>query len=197
MKIALIGSTGTIGGAVATILQARHEIITIGNRGGQLQVDLASPPSIRTLYAAIGMVDAVVCTAGQAKFGPLAQLTDSDFEVGLHNKLMGQVDIVRYGIDHVLDGGSFTLTGGTLARHPTPGSAAISLVNGALEAFVRAAALEMPRGIRINVVSPGWVSETLAAMGREPALGTPASEVALDYVVSVEGSDSGRVFGPA
>jgi NAD(P)-dependent dehydrogenase (short-subunit alcohol dehydrogenase family) len=196
VRVALIGSTGTIGGAVLKALQARHEVIAIGNRGGESQADLASPPSIRSLYAAIGMLDAVVCTAGHAKFGPLSQLTDSDFEVCIHDKLMGQVDLVRYGIEHVLDNGSFTLTAGTLARHPMPGSAATSLVNGALEAFTRAAALEMPRGIRINVVSPAWVSETLTALGHQASEGVPAEQVALDYVASVEGSESGRVFGP-
>lgn len=193
MRIALIGSTGTIGGAVAAALKRRHEVLEVGNRGGDYRVDLASPSSIHALFRTLGQVDAVVCTAGQAKFGPLALLTDSDFEVGLHNKLMGQVDLVRYGIEHVRDNGSFTLTSGILARHPVPGSAAVSLVNGGVEAFVRAAALELPRGLRINVVSPGWVSETLATLGRNPSEGTPAAEVAKEYVASVEGAETGIV----
>lgn len=197
MRIALIGSTGTIGGAVAHALQERHEVLAIGKSRGPYRVDLASPPSIRAVFKEIGSVDAIVCTAGQAKFGPLALLTDSDFEVGLHNKLMGQVNLVRLGLEHVRDNGSFTLTAGTLARHPTAGSAAISLVNGGLEAFVRAAALEMPRDIRINVVSPGWVSETLAAMGRDPAGGMPAASVADYYVEALQGTANGQVFGPA
>ena len=197
MRIALVGSTGTIGAAVAEALSLRHEVISIGNSRGDYRVDLASPPSIRALFQKLGTIDAVVCTAGQAKFGPLAQLTSSDFEVGLHNKLMGQVHLVRYGMEHVSDGGSFTLTSGILSRHPMPGSTAISLVNGALESFVRAAALEMPRAVRINVVSPGWVSETLAAMGRNPAEGTPAADVAKDYTASVEGAATGIVFGPS
>jgi len=196
MRIALIGSTGTIGGAVADALGARYDVISIGHTRGDYRVDMASPPSIRALFTALGKVDAVVCTAGQAKFGPLALLTDSDFEVGLHNKLMGQVNIVRYGLEYVADGGTFTLTSGILARHPVSGSAAISLVNAGVEAFVRAAALELPRGLRINAVSPGWVSETLAAMGRNPSDGTPAAEVAKDYAASVEGSATGHIFGP-
>ena len=196
MRIALIGSTGTIGGAVAAALRSRHDVLEIGNTRGEYRVDLASPPSIHALFKLLGQVDAVVSTAGQAKFGPLAQLTDSDFEVGLHNKLMGPVDLVRDGIEHVRDNGSITLTSGILSRHPIPGSAAISLVNGALESFARAAALELPRGIRINVVSPGWVSETLAAMGRDPSAGTSAADVARDYVSCVEGSETGQILGP-
>jgi len=110
-----------------------------------------------------------VCAAGKAAFAGLEDLTDAGFELSVSNKLMGQVNLVRLGLARVRDGGSFTLTSGVLAAEPTPGSAAISLVNAGVEAFARAAALEMPRGTRINVVSPPWVAETLQAMGRDPS----------------------------
>jgi hypothetical protein len=45
-----------------------------------------------------------------------------------------------------------------------------------------------PRDIRVNVVSPPWVSETLVAMGRDPGGGMPAAKVALAYAESVENS---------
>jgi NAD(P)-dependent dehydrogenase (short-subunit alcohol dehydrogenase family) len=109
---------------------------------------------------------------------------------------MGQVNLVRIGIDEVTDGGSFTLTSGILAQEPSPGSSAVSLVNAGVEAFARAAALELPRGLRINVVSPPWVSETLRAMGRDPSGGLPAAEVARSYVESVEGTRTGAVIVP-
>jgi len=144
----------------------------------------------------VGRVDAVVSAAGDARFKPLAQLTDDDFAFSLDNKLMGQVNLVRYGIDSVNDGGSFTLTSGVLAQQPMPGSAAISLVNAGIEGFARAAALELPRGQRINVVSPPWVAETLAAMGQDPSNGLPASVVAKAYVRSIEGSETGSVISP-
>jgi len=110
--------------------------------------------------------------------------------------LMGQVNIVRAGAGVVGDGGSFTLTSGILATRPTPGGAAISMVNAGVDAFARAAALELPRGIRINVVSPPWVSETLVAMGRDPSGGLPAADVARSYVESVEGKQTGGVITP-
>lgn len=196
MRILLVGATGTIGGAVTAALAA-HDLVAVGHRHGAHRVDLADPASIRALYAAVGAVDAVVCAAGRAAFRPLQALTDADFDLSLRNKLMGQVNLVRIGLDFVRDRGSFTLSSGSLARQPAPGSAAISLVNAGLEAFVRAAALEMPRGMRVNVVSPGWVSETLAAMGRDPAEGTPAAIVARSYAESVEGDANGRVFEPS
>jgi NAD(P)-dependent dehydrogenase (short-subunit alcohol dehydrogenase family) len=137
-----------------------------------------------------------VSAAGNAAFKPLADLGDEDFAFSLGNKLMGQVNVVRFGIDAVADGGSITLTGGVLAQRPEPGTAAISLVNAGLEGFARAAALEAPRRIRINVVSPPWVTETLEALGRPLDGGLPAEVVAQAYVRSVEGKDTGRVISP-
>jgi len=109
---------------------------------------------------------------------------------------MGQVNVVRYGLAHVNDRGSITVTSGVLAQQPTPGSAAVSLVNAGLKGFARAAALDAPRGIRVNVVSPPWVSETLKAMGQDPSGGLPAAAVAKSYAQSVEGKETGQVISP-
>lgn len=195
MRILLIGATGTIGEAIATAL-ARHELIRASRRKAPEQVDIADPASIRALFTRVGKVDAVVSAAGLAAFKPLDALTDEDFAFSLGNKLMGQVNLVRLGFGSVNNGGSFTLTSGVLAQHPEPGTAAISLVNAGLEGFVRAAALEAPRGIRVNVVSPPWVTETLKAMGRPLPGGRPAATVARAYVRSVEGAETGQVLKP-
>jgi NAD(P)-dependent dehydrogenase (short-subunit alcohol dehydrogenase family) len=194
MKILVVGATGTIGAAVTRALEGRHEILQASHSRAALTVDLADPDSIRRLYAKVGLVDAVVSAAGKATFGPLLALSDAGFSLGLTNKLMGQVNVVRFGIEMLSDGGSFTLTSGFLSRHPMPGSAAISLVNAGLEGFVRAAALDLPRGLRINAVAPGWVSETLVAMKRDPGSGVPAARVAQTYVRSVEGSMTGQIL---
>jgi NAD(P)-dependent dehydrogenase (short-subunit alcohol dehydrogenase family) len=195
MRILLIGATGTIGRAIAAAAADRHEVVA-ASRGGREQVDIADPDSLRALFRRVGRVDAVVSAAGEARFAPLAALGDADFAFSLGNKLMGQVNLVRLGGDALTDGGSFTLTSGVLAQRPMPGSAAISLVNAGLEGFARAAALEVPRGIRVNVVSPPWVSETLAAMGQDPSGGLPAATVARAYLASVEGSQTGEVITP-
>src|SRR3954471_8492916 len=194
MKILVIGATGTIGRAVVTALAGRHEIVEASRKSTPLTVDISIPAQVRALYAAVRKVDAVVSAAGQAKFGPLASLSDEDFGVSLRDKLMGQVNLVRYGMDNVRDGGCFVLTSGILASQPMEGSAAISLVNAGLEGFARAAALEAPRGVRVNVVSPPWVSETLKAMGMDPSGGMPAAEVARAYVEAVTGSRNGEVI---
>lgn len=196
MRILLIGGTGTIGSAVYRLLSQTHEVVRGSRTGGELTLDMASAESIRQMYQRAGRFDALVCAAGQARFGPLADLTEEDFAFCLANKLMGQINLVRIGSSFVGDQGSFTLTSGILAQQPMVGSAAISMLNAGLEGFARAAALELPRGVRVNVVSPPWVRETLQQMGRDPESGMPADQVALAYRASVEGTASGSVISP-
>jgi len=197
MKVLIVGATGTIVAAVARALQPRHEVLRASHSKSPLPVDLADPASIRRLFTKVGRVDAVVSVAGQAAFRPLPELTDPDFALGLNNKLMGQVNLVRLGLDAVADGGSFTLTSGILSRQPMAGSAAVSLVNAGLEGFMRAAALESARGIRVNVVSPPWVKETLRALKMDESGGLPAAGVAKAYVAAVEGRMNGEVLEAA
>jgi len=197
MRILVVGATGTIGRAIVAALSAGNEIISASLSKTTIKVDLAEPSSIHQMYRTLGRLDAVVCAAGQAKFAPLAQLTDADFRFSLDNKLMGQVNLVRFGFERIEDGGSFTLTTGILAQTPMPGSAAISLVNAGVEGFVRAAALEAPRKIRVNAVSPPWVSETLQALKMDTSQGLAAAVVARAYVRSVTGTDTGSTIKPS
>jgi NAD(P)-dependent dehydrogenase (short-subunit alcohol dehydrogenase family) len=194
MRILLLGATGTIGQAVERLLAPRHEVIAASRQQAAVKVDMAQPDSIRAMFRSVGQVDAIVSVAGQAKFAPLANLSDADFQFCLENKLMGQVNLARLGLAHVREGGSITLTSGVLAHSPMPGSAAISLVNAGLEGFARAAALEAPRGIRVNVVSPPWVTETLQKLKMDPSHGRPAAAVAALYAESVEGQATGKVL---
>lgn len=196
MRIIVIGATGTIGKEVVAALEGRHEVVRVGRQSGEHQVDIASRESTERLFQTVGPFDALVSAAGLTRFAPLEKLSDEDFQFCLANKLMGQVNLVRYGLAHVRDGGSFTLTSGVLTYEPIPGSTAISLVNGGLEAFARGAALELPRGVRVNVVSPPWVTETLEAIERDVdvAGSLRAKDVAAAYVESVEGSRNGEVL---
>lgn len=193
MRILLVGATGTIGTGIAKALEGRHEVIAASRNSG-IHVDIEDPESIRNMYREAGTLDAVICAVGGAAFKPFDQLTDEDFAFSVRDKLLGNVNLVRYGFGSLRDGGSITLTSGTLAQQPAPGGAAYSLVNAGLEGFVRAAALEAPRGIRVNAVSPGWLSETLAAFGQDPSGGIPARDVGSFFVAAVEGRDTGRII---
>lgn len=194
MNVLVVGGTGTIGSAVVDVLSDPHDVVVAGHTSGDVQVDLADPASIEQLYDAVGPLDAVLSCAGEAAFGGLGELEDDDFSLSLSNKLMGQVNLVRRGLDVVRDGGVFTLTSGVLSQEPMPGSAAISLVNAGVEGFVRAAALEAPRNLRVNVVSPPWVAETLEEMGEDPTDGLPAATVAQAYRKSLEGDMTGETI---
>jgi len=194
MKIIIIGATGTIGRSVVNLLEPDHDIVKVSFKSGDFQVDIASKDSIRNLFEDVGDFDSVVSAAGLAKFGSLDSLGDEDYLLGLANKLMGQVNLVRAGRKYINDNGSFTLTSGVLSQNPMPGSSSISMVNAGIEGFVRAAALETQRGIRVNAVSPIWVKETLEVLGMDSSEGMPAELVALAYKESVEGQRNGEVL---
>ncbi|KAF1054075.1 MAG: hypothetical protein GAK43_01062 [Stenotrophomonas maltophilia] len=196
MKIILIGASGTLGQAVERELAPRHDIIRVGRSSGDLRVDITDSDSIRALFEASGSFDALICAAGKVHFGPLEQLGETEFAVGLRDKLMGQVNLVQLGSQHANDGASFTLITGILTDHPIRQGASASLVNGALEGFVRSAALELPRGQRINAVSPNMLEESREAYGPffrgfKPV---PAADAALGFARSVEGGQTGQVY---
>uniref|UniRef100_C6E6D9 Short-chain dehydrogenase/reductase SDR n=1 Tax=Geobacter sp. (strain M21) TaxID=443144 RepID=C6E6D9_GEOSM len=194
MRIIVVGATGTIGKAVAKLLSTEHEVARVAFRSGDFRVDMSRKDSIESMFQEVGEFDALVCAAGVARFGSLAELTDEDFQTGLSGKLMGQVNLVRVGMHHIRNNGSFTLTSGVLSHQPMPGSSSISMINAGLEGFVRAAALELPRGVRINVVSPPWVKETLEALDMDSSGGMPAQDVAQAYWASIHGARSGLVI---
>jgi NAD(P)-dependent dehydrogenase (short-subunit alcohol dehydrogenase family) len=194
MRIIVVGATGTIGKSVANLLIAEHTVVKAASKSGEFRVDITRKESIEQLFREVGPFDALVCAAGVARFAPLGELSDEDFQLGLDSKLMGQVNLVRAALNHIADNGSLTLTSGVLSQQPMPGSSSISMINAGIEGFVRAAALEMPRGIRINAVSPPWVKETLAALGMDTSIGMPAERVAQAYRSSITGARSGVII---
>lgn len=196
MKILIVGATGTLGRAVVDELGRDHEILAAGRQHSTLQVDLGDDASVNALFARTGSVDAIIATTGNVHFGPLGSMTPAQFAVGLQDKLLGQVRLALLGQHHLNDGGSITLTTGILSEEPIRDGSNATAVNAALEGFVRAAACELPRGLRINAVSPNALIESWPAYrsyfnGFEPV---PAARAALAYRRSVEGVTSGRVF---
>jgi NAD(P)-dependent dehydrogenase (short-subunit alcohol dehydrogenase family) len=194
VKVLLIGGTGHVGSAARTALNERNTV-TVATRKGELAVDVTDPSSIDAALERTGTVDAIVVCVGSVPYKPLEGLTREDFLSGLANKVMGQIEVVQRGTRYVADGGSFTLTTGVLAREPIASGVAASVANGAVEAFVMAAAVELPRGIRINAVSPTVLEDATSYHSFFRGFPqVPSTVVGQAYVKSVEGLQTGRVF---
>lgn len=196
MKIIVIGANGAVGKTAVDALSPRHEVIKVGHSSGDLQVDVEDVDSIRTMYRQLGKVDAVVSAIGHGHFGAVDAMTSEQFMQGILHKVLPQVNLVLEGFDAINDGGSFTLTSGVLNRDPIPGGSCGAAANGALDGFVLGAAVDMPRGIRINCVSP-----EVLEVSREKYDGffrghahVSNEAVGLAYSKAVEGCLTGQVF---
>lgn len=161
MKILVVGATGTIGKAIVSKLeQEQHTIITASRKESDVTVDMTSVTSIQAMYEQVGKIDALVVAAGSAYFGPLTTMTPENNEQSIEGKLKGQMNLVLLGLEHLNDGGSFTLVTGIMMDDPIKEGASAAMVNGGIRAFVKSAAIEMPRSIRINSVSPNVLQES-------------------------------------
>ncbi|MUU78648.1 short chain dehydrogenase [Winogradskyella endarachnes] len=154
MKIIVVGASGTMGTHLVKAWKDKHELIKVGSNSGDIIADITSPESIKSMYEKVGRFDALVSTAGPTYVGPWSTLTDDTFRKGLEGKLMGQINLVLIGKDYVKPKSSFTLIAGGLTYEPQQNFANASVANGGIEAFVRAAAIEFEKDVRINAVSP-------------------------------------------
>ncbi|MBF2528034.1 short chain dehydrogenase [Listeria seeligeri] len=196
MKILLIGASGTLGSAVKERLEKKADVITAGRHSGDVTVDITSVDSIKKMYTQVGKVDAIVSATGSATFSPLTELTPEKNAVTISSKLGGQINLVLLGIDSLNDNGSFTLTTGIMMEDPIVQGASTAMANGAVTAFAKSAAIEMPRGLRINTVSPNVLEESWDRLepffqGFNPV---PAERVARAFEKSVFGAQTGESY---
>jgi len=154
MKIIIVGATGTMGKHLASVFEKDNEVIKAASKGGDIQVDITSTESIENMYKQVGAFDALISTAGPTYVGSWNRMTDKEFRKGIEGKMMGQINLVLIGQQYINPKGSFSLITGALTHDPQKNFANASAANGAVEAFVRAAAIELENGIRINAVSP-------------------------------------------
>lgn len=198
MKIVVIGASGDVGRFVVEELarDGKHDTIRVGRTQGDHQVDITSDESVDALFKNIGRIDAIVVAAGNVILSPIAEMTTANFHKGLQDKLLSQLRVVLVGQHYLNDGGSITLTSGIAVDDPIAQGSNAATSNAGIEGFVRAAACDFSRGIRINAVSPTVLTESMDRFGPffpgyESVSGT---RVAKAYRRSIEGVQSGRVY---
>ncbi|MGL6426313.1 short chain dehydrogenase [Aeromonas hydrophila] len=196
MKIVIVGASGTVGSAVSELLAKDHQVIRVGHSQGDATVDMRDPASIKALFAKLGQFDALAVASGSVAFNALTEMTDEQWQVGLQSKLMGQINLTRAAIPYLNDKGSITLISGILSEEPINWGASTTTINGAIDHFVKAAACELPRGLRINVVSPTVLTESMDKYASffPGFVPVPAARVAQAYQKSVLGVQTGQVF---
>lgn len=195
MKIILVGASGDVGKAAYAELASRHDVVSAGRSSGDIQVDLTSGDSIEAMYRQVGPVDAVISATGEVEFGRVSNMTTDKFRFGLENKVLTQINLVLSGLETVREGGSFTLTSGILDRDPVRMGTGAATANGALGGFVTSAAIDLPRNLRLNAVSPGLLDVSADQYGAWFPGHDPVSSkrVGLAYAKCVEGGITGKV----
>ncbi|MBK7122855.1 MAG: short chain dehydrogenase [Chitinophagaceae bacterium] len=197
MKIIIVGASGTMGKHLAAAFKKEHEVITAATKGCDVEVDITSPESIENMYRKTGVFDALISTAGPTYVGPWKKLTDKEFRKGVDGKMMGQINLVLIGQHYINAKGSFTLITGALSHDPQKNFANASAANGAVEGFVKAAAIELENDIRINAVSPTVIENSPQYFPFFPG-DIPVTMQQLEYGFrkAVFGANTGQVIIP-
>jgi NAD(P)-dependent dehydrogenase (short-subunit alcohol dehydrogenase family) len=195
-RVLIVGGSGTIGKRLVSRLSATHTVVTAGRNSGDARVDIRSTDAIARMYREIGAIDACVSVAASGAPDTFQNLTEAELLENMRGKLFGQINLVLLGKAHLADRGSFTLTSGIFADQAWKGVTGGAVVSGALHSFVLSAAIELERGLRINVVSPGMVADAAHAYGHlfpgMPAV--PMDRLVDAYVQCVEGERTGEIL---
>jgi len=195
MKMIIVGASGTMGSFLSKAFEKEHEIVRGDRHGMDVQVDVTAPESIENMYNTTGAFDALICTAGPTFVGPWNNLTDKEFRQGVEGKMMGQINLVLIGQHYIRPRGSFTLITGALTHEPQRNFANASAANGAVEGFVRAAAIELENGIRINAVSPTVIENSPQYFPFFPGeIPTTMRQLEYGFRKSVFGAGTGQVI---
>ena len=120
-------------------------------------LDTHDSAGLAALFESVGRVDHIVgsATGADRTIAPFLEQTEEQFRAAFE-KFWGYCKVVRAGAPFLSEDGSITLVSGTPARKCTPGMSSLSCTGGAVEALVRALAIELVP-VRVNVVAPGLI----------------------------------------
>jgi NAD(P)-dependent dehydrogenase (short-subunit alcohol dehydrogenase family) len=196
MKVVLFGASGVIGTAVSNALKVKgHEVIEVSRKAGEFQADIRIMETLKTVYKKIGNFDAVACAAGDVFPAPIEQTTDEQWANSFQSKAMGQINLVRAGLPFIADKGSFTMVSGVLTDEVTHACTIGTTINHTVEGFVKGAATELPRGLRINCISPTVLTESKAYHPYFPGfIPVDVYEVGQAYLRAISNPITGRII---
>lgn len=192
-KAIVVGSTGVIGRKVVQLLDENYQVITVNRSSGDYRIDMQNAKAVEEMFKSVGPFDVLIVTSGYGKWGSIDEHSIQDYHDGLNSKLMGQVNLIAIGREYASKGACFVLTSGILAHTPTVGGISLSMINAAVEAFTKGAALET-KDMRINCVSPSFAKETMELMGMDASTGVPAIEFAKLYIKAINENKTGMIY---
>jgi 3-oxoacyl-[acyl-carrier protein] reductase len=171
------GSRG-IGKAIAAELADAGATVVLGYRSGAeeaegvaseigaraVQADVAEAEDAQRLVEEAGDIDILVNNAGVTRDGLLARMPDEDWRVVMDTNLGGTFNTCRAAARGMMRrrGGAIVNVSSIVGLHGNPGQTNYSASKAGIIGFTKALARELgSRGVRANVVAPGYITTRL------------------------------------
>jgi NAD(P)-dependent dehydrogenase (short-subunit alcohol dehydrogenase family) len=170
-RVVIIGAGSGIGRSIAIACSQEGAAVVLGGRSRESLeetakrlsgarevrgVDATVESEVEAFFEQVGAFDHLVSTITQGVVGPIAELRLADVQRVMGAKLWAPILLVKHGAPRIAAEGSFTFFSGIRGARPAPRTSITSMVNGGLEAFAKAMAVELGP-VRVNVISPGIV----------------------------------------
>jgi NAD(P)-dependent dehydrogenase (short-subunit alcohol dehydrogenase family) len=164
----------------------------IGGGASAVSVDVGNEDEVQVLIEGVPRIDILCTCAGKAVFGPVDELPPSAWRDLFHARFFGQLYAVHHAVPRMPEGSVILLCSGIADRAHVPEYAGGAALCGAVNAMGRNLAVDLaPRGIRVNVLSPGFIGDTKISFNLE-------GEKALAFVKrSIAATPLGRPGKPA
>ena len=194
-KIVVVGATGRLGREVVSGL-TDYEVIRAGRSGPDLKIDALDFESVSDVFASVGTFDGLISCIGGTPFKTFDELTMEDFALGLSKKCFSQLNLAKAAIPYLTENGSITLTSGIIGDEPILAGSCAAAANGALNTCVSTLAAEYAGKLRINIVSPSIIENSVEDYGMlfdgfEP---TSKKRIVEAYRRTISAPISGRVL---
>lgn len=131
-----------------------------GERGRAIAADVSREADVARLFEQTPGAAHALVTAADLAYQPIASFELEAARRAVDSKLLGALLVAKYAAPRLAAGGSLTFTTGVATERPLPRGSMVAAVNGALNCFIRAAAIELAP-LRVNALSPGWVDTEL------------------------------------